>query len=44
MTVRTRWRQIALIVAILSALGAVFCLYWRPELAFDLATRIWSCF
>jgi len=40
---RGPWRQIALTVATLSVLGAVFCLYWRPEVAFDLATRIWSC-
>ncbi len=39
-----RWRQVVLIIVALSALLAVFCLYGHPDLAFDLATRIWSCF
>lgn len=26
------------------ALAAVFLSYLRPELMFDLATRVWSCF
>lgn len=40
---RTRWRQIGLIILALSTLAAVFGLYWHPNVAFDLATRIWSC-
>lgn len=35
-------------VALWSAAGAllalVFAAYLQPELAFDLATRVWSCF
>jgi len=37
------YRRIGLGIACLTILGAVFCLYWRPDMAFDLATRIWSC-
>ena len=36
------WR-IGTWLAVAAALAATFCLYWRPDVAFDLATRIWSC-
>lgn len=38
-----RWQRIGLGIAALLVLAAVFCLYWRPDMAFDLATRLWSC-
>jgi hypothetical protein len=37
------WRKLAWSVALLTLLGLVFCLYWRPDMAFDVATRLWSC-
>ena len=37
------WRCLAWIAA-LTALGLVFLLYFKSQLVFDLATRIWSCF
>jgi hypothetical protein len=37
-----RWRA-GLWLAATGVLAATFCLYWRPDMAFDLATRIWSC-
>ncbi|WP_290672277.1 hypothetical protein [Aquabacterium sp.] len=43
MKTRDRWRQIGLITLALAALVAVFCLYGQADMAFDLATRIWSC-
>lgn len=43
MKTRARWRRIGLTVLALTTLAAVFCLYWQPDMAFDLATRIWSC-
>jgi hypothetical protein len=36
------WR-IGTWLAVAAVLSATFCLYWRPDVAFDLATRIWSC-
>jgi hypothetical protein len=37
------WRWLAYLgVAVLLAL--VFLMYFRSQLVFDLATRIWSCF
>ena len=32
------WAAVALVLA------AVFAAYQRPELAVDLASRLWSCF
>ena len=37
------WRKMALSVVLLTILGLVFCLYWRPDMAFDMASRLWSC-
>ena len=31
-------------LAAAALLGAVFAAYQRPELAVDLASRLWSCF
>ena len=31
-------------VVLATILGGVFLLYWRPEMAFDVATKLWSCF
>lgn len=30
--------------AAVTVLGLVYLLYFNSQLAFDLATRIWSCF
>jgi hypothetical protein len=32
------------IVVLATVLAGVFLLYWHPDLAFDLATKLWSCF
>ncbi|WP_290639532.1 hypothetical protein [Aquabacterium sp.] len=40
---RSRWQQLGLIALAVAALATVFCLYGQPDLAFDLAARIWSC-
>lgn len=40
---RPLWQRTALVAAAVAALALVFYLYWRPEMAFDLATRLWSC-
>ncbi len=40
----TRWRPALLWAAVAAVLGAVFLAYLNPQLAFDLATRVWSCF
>jgi hypothetical protein len=37
------WRWLAAGVAI-GALGLVFLLYFKSQVVFDLATRVWSCF
>lgn len=37
------WQRWLATVTILAVLGAVFCLYWRPDMAFDMASRLWSC-
>ena len=36
--------RIAAWTAITIALAGVFAAYQRPELAVDLANRLWSCF
>ena len=36
--------RIAAWTAVVLALAAVFAAYQRPELAVDLANRLWSCF
>lgn len=40
---RSRWQQLGWIALALAALATVFYLYGQPDMAFDLATRIWSC-
>ncbi len=40
---RPRWWRFAMWTLAGAALAATFCLYWRPGVVFDLATRIWSC-
>ena len=37
-------QRIALYAAAAAALAAVFVAYLNPNLAFDLANRIWACF
>lgn len=44
MPVRPALRKTVACVVCATVLGAVFLLYWRPDMAFDLATRLWSCF
>ena len=39
--IRSRWLWRG---ASLLALALVFASYLQPELMFDLATRVWSCF
>ena len=41
---RTTKRVVAGYAAAAVALLAVFAAYMRPELAIDLANRLWSCF
>jgi len=36
-------RRAVLLLLALSTLAAVFTAYLDPELALDLATRVWSC-
>ena len=36
--------RVAAWMAIALALAGVFAAYQRPELAVDLANRLWSCF
>lgn len=43
MKTRPGWRRLGVIIVALAALAAVFWLYGRPDMAFDLAARIWSC-
>lgn len=40
---RRAGRYLAWVIAI-AVLGLVFLLYFKNQLVFDLATRIWSCF
>ena len=40
----TRWQRPVLWLAVAVVLGAVFAAYLNPDLAVDLATRVWSCF
>jgi hypothetical protein len=37
-------RHLAAWAVVLAALAAVFTAYLNPQLAFDLATRVWACF
>ena len=37
-------RQATAWAVALAALAAVFTAYLDPQLAFDLATRVWACF
>jgi hypothetical protein len=37
-------RQAVTWAAVLLVLAAVFTAYLNPQLAFDLATRVWACF
>lgn len=39
-----RWRRPALTLLVLAILATTFALYSHQDLAFDLASRIWSCF
>lgn len=39
-----RMRRLLAWAAAIAVLGAVFAAYQRPELAVDLANRLWSCF
>jgi hypothetical protein len=41
MPLRSRWAWRA---AALLALGLVFAAYLQPDLMFELANRVWSCF
>jgi len=41
---RTMLVRAAKIVVVMTVLAGVFLLYWRPDMAFDVATRLWSCF
>jgi len=38
-----RLRKLLAALAVAAVLAAVFWLYSRPEMAFDLATKLWSC-
>lgn len=38
-----RWRLLGWTL-VLAVLGLVFATYLRPELALDLAGRLWACF
>jgi hypothetical protein len=38
------FRKMLIAVAVIATLSAVFLLYWRPEMVFDAATKLWSCF
>ena len=40
-TSRSRW---ALLAVALLALALVFAAYLQPDLMFELANRVWSCF
>ena len=40
-TSRSRW---ALLAVALLALALVFMAYLQPDLMFELANRVWSCF
>lgn len=40
---RLPWRWLGRLV-VLAVLAGVFLAYLRPELALDLAGRLWSCF
>lgn len=37
-------RRFTLFAAAAAALAAVFVAYLNPDLAFDLANRVWACF
>jgi len=37
-------RRLAAWALVAIALAAVFAAYLRPEMAVDLANRVWSCF
>ena len=39
-----RLRRALWSVGMATILAGVFLLYWRPEMAFDMATKLWSCF
>lgn len=38
------WRRLGLWALLLAVLAAVFLAYLQPDLAVDLAGRIWACF
>lgn len=38
-----RWQRTLLGLIATLLLGLVFCLYLRPDMVFDLASRWWSC-
>ena len=44
MTIKRRALHALGWLAATAVLGAVFAAYQRPELAIDLANRLWSCF
>ncbi len=39
-----RWQRPLLWASVAVVLAAVFAAYLNPHLAFELATRVWSCF
>lgn len=41
---RRRLRKALICVGCATVLGTVFLLYWRSDMAFDVATKLWSCF
>lgn len=44
MNALSRLKRVLAWAAVGVALAAVFLAYLQPALAFDLATRMWSCF
>ena len=38
------WLQSGLFWGVVSLLALVFAAYQQPDLIFDLANRVWSCF
>lgn len=41
---KTLWIRLGLWTLALAALAAVFLSYLQPDLAVDLANRVWACF
>ena len=41
---KTLWIRLVLWTLALSALAVVFLSYLQPDLAVDLANRVWACF